>query len=79
MEDKTDKLSFGLCLSVAGIILTENIVMNLIYPILPFMVEFYEQNNNDHSGPATEEIISDHSGDLEGAYRFMQVFACIFW
>lgn len=68
-------LPLRVCISFVGITLCEVTIMNLIYPILPFMVEFYYKDS--YSGEVPEDIISNNSGYLEGLYRLMQFFSCI--
>ena len=78
MEEKEEKLSLSVELSIASITFIENLIMNLVVPILPFMVDFYMKD--EYQGLAVpEDIISDYSGYLEGGFRLMQFFACIIW
>ena len=72
-----DKLPLSVSVPIASIIFIENLVLSLIYPILPFMVDFYMRE--EYEGLVPEDIISDYSGYLEGGFRFMQSFACIIW
>ena len=72
-----DKLPLSIGLSITCITLIENLILCLIYPILPFMVDFFMKE--EYEGAVPEDIISDYSGYLEGGFRFMQFFACIIW
>ena len=69
-------LHSGVCFSVLTMILSEDIINHIIIPMLPFMIEFYEKDN--YNGKVPEKIISSYSGYLDAAYRFSQLFACIF-
>jgi hypothetical protein len=77
MTESETKLPFGLCICITSIVLTENIILNLISPILPFMVEFYLRNETEDS--ATEYKISEYTGYLEGSFRMMQFFGSLIW
>lgn len=77
MGELNDKLPFKLHISIASIVLAENVVMNMINPILPFMIEYFFEDRYPNGVP--EDIISNYSGYLEGVYRFMQFFACLTW
>lgn len=71
----SNNLSLGLRMSFAGMSLCENTIMNLVYPILPFMVEFYMKDS--YAGGVPEDVISAYSGYMEGWYRLMQFLACL--
>ena len=72
-----DKLVPSIAWSITSIMLIDNLLLGLMYPILPFMVDFYMKEGYESAVP--EDIISDYSGYLEGGFRFMQFFACIIW
>jgi hypothetical protein len=72
MEDSLESPSLKVKFSIALLAMIEAEVMTLLYPILPFIVEHFLEPGS------SEQQISEGSGNLEGIYRLMQFFGCIF-
>lgn len=68
-------LPIGIRMSFVGLSLCESSIINLVFSIVPFMVEFYFKDS--YAGTVPEDIISIYSGYLEGIFRLMQFFSSI--
>jgi hypothetical protein len=71
MEDSLESPSLKVKVVIALLALIEAEVITMLYPLLPFMVEHFLEPGS------SEQQISEGSGNLEGIYRLMQFFGCI--
>ena len=71
MESCSKEVNWQVKITIIFLSLIEAGILNLLYPILPFMVEHYLGNTS------SEQLISEYSGYLEGIYRLNQFIGCI--